>query len=252
MIKPHGSDSLMPLLVDDPARLEALRAEAADMPSMTLSSAAAANAVMLGAGYFTPLQGFMNKADALAVAEHMKTGSGIFWPVPVVNLTADGNGILPGARIALRDPNVAGHPVIAIQDVEAVEVLSEEDVDFIAQQVYRTNDEAHPGVATFASLGRVLVSGPIEVLNLSYFETDFPETFRTAVEIRSEIEKCGWERVVAFQTRNPMHRAHEELCKMALEAVEADGILIHMLLGKLKPGDIPADVRDAAIPGLHE
>jgi sulfate adenylyltransferase len=252
MIKPHGSDSLMPLLVDDPARLEALRAEAADMPSMTLSSAAAANAVMLGAGYFTPLQGFMNKADALAVAEHMKTGSGIFWPVPVVNLTADGNGVLPGARIALRDPNVAGHPVIAIQDVEAVEVLSEEDVDFIAQQVYRTNDEAHPGVATFASLGRVLVSGPIEVLNLSYFETDFPETFRTAVEIRSEIEKCGWERVVAFQTRNPMHRAHEELCKMALEAVEADGILIHMLLGKLKPGDIPADVRDAAIRKMVE
>ena len=252
MIKPHGSDSLMPLLVDDPARLEALRAEAADMPSMTLSSAAAANAVMLGAGYFTPLQGFMNKADALAVAENMKTGSGIFWPVPVVNLTADGNGVLPGARIALRDPNVAGHPVIAIQDVEAVEVLSEEDVDFIAQQVYRTNDEAHPGVATFASLGRVLVSGPIEVLNLSYFETDFPETFRTAVEIRSEIEKCGWERVVAFQTRNPMHRAHEELCKMALEAVEADGILIHMLLGKLKPGDIPADVRDAAIRKMVE
>ncbi len=252
MIKPHGSDSLMPLLVDDPARLEALRAEAADMPSMTLSSAAAANAVMLGAGYFTPLQGFMNKADALAVAEHMKTGSGIFWPVPVVNFTADGNGVLPGARIALRDPNVAGHPVIAIQDVEAVEVLSEEDVDFIAQQVYRTNDEAHPGVATFASLGRVLVSGPIEVLNLSYFETDFPETFRTAVEIRSEIEKCGWERVVAFQTRNPMHRAHEELCKMALEAVEADGILIHMLLGKLKPGDIPADVRDAAIRKMVE
>lgn len=252
MIKPHGSYSLMPLLVDDPARLEALRAEAADMPSITLSSAAAANAVMLGAGYFTPLQGFMNKADALAVAEHMKTGSGIFWPVPVVNLTADGNGILPGARIALRDPNVAGHPVIAIQDVETVEVLSEEDVDFIAQQVYRTNDEAHPGVATFASLGRVLVSGPIEVLNLSYFETDFPETFRTAVEIRSEIEKCGWERVVAFQTRNPMHRAHEELCKMALEAVEADGILIHMLLGKLKPGDIPADVRDAAIRKMVE
>ena len=252
MIKPHGSDSLMPLLVDDPARLEVLRAEAADMPSMTLSSAAAANAVMLGAGYFTPLEGFMNKADTLAVAEHMKTGSGIFWPVPVVNLTADCNGILPGARIALRDPNVAGHPVIAIQDVEAVEAVSAEDVDFIAQQIYRTNDEAHPGVATFASLGRVLVSGPIEVLNLSYFETDFSETFRTAVEIRSEIEKRGWERVVAFQTRNPMHRAHEELCKMALEAVEADGILIHMLLGKLKHGDIPADVRDAAIRKMVE
>ena len=130
----------------------------------------------------------------------------------MVNLTADGNGISPGARIALRDPNVAGHPVIAIQDVEAVEALSKEDVDFIAQQVYRTNDEAHPGVATFASLGRVLVSGPIEVLNLSYFETDFSETFRTAVEIRSEIEKRGWN---VWSPSRPEIRctAHEELCK---------------------------------------
>jgi sulfate adenylyltransferase len=252
MIKPHGGDSLIPLLVEEPARLKALQAEAVNLPSLMLSSAAAANAVMLGAGYFTPLKGFMGKADALNVAEHMHTCSGLFWPVPVVNLTTEGAGLAPGSRLALRDPNVAGNPVIAIQDVEAVEVLSDEEVDFIAQHVYRTNDDTHPGVSTFASLGRVVVSGPIEVLNLSYFETDFPDTFRTAVEIRADIEKRGWKRVVAFQTRNPMHRAHEELCKMALEAVNADGILIHMLLGKLKPGDIPADVRDAAIRKMVE
>ena len=252
MIKPHGGDSLIPLLVEEPARLKALQAEAVNLPSIMLSSAAAANAVMLGAGYFTPLKGFMGKADALNVAEHMHTCSGLFWPVPVVNLTTEGEGLAPGSRLALRDPNVAGNPVIAIQDVEAVEVLSDEEVDFIAQHVYRTNDDTHPGVSTFASLGRVVVSGPIEVLNLSYFETDFPNTFRTAVEIRADIEKRGWQRVVAFQTRNPMHRAHEELCKMALEAVNADGILIHMLLGKLKPGDIPADVRDAAIRKMVE
>ena len=156
LITPHGAASLTPLIATG-QRLADLERESAMLPSITLSSAAAANAVMLGAGYFTPLQGFMNKSDTLAVAEHMKTESSIFWPVPVVNLTPDGNGISPGARIALRDPNVAGHPVIAIQDVEAVEALSEEDVDFIAQQVYRTKDEAHPGVATFASLGRVLV-----------------------------------------------------------------------------------------------
>jgi len=214
---------------------------------MMLSSAAASNAVMLGAGYFTPLEGFMGKADALNVARDMHTSKGLFWPVPVLNLTTEGQDIAPGSRLALRDPNVAGNPVIAIQDVQAVEELSQDDVDFITQQVYRTTDKSHPGVSTFASLGRVVVSGPIEVLNLSYFETDFPETFRTAVDIRAEIEKREWKNVVAFQTRNPMHRAHEELCKMALEAVDADGILIHMLLGKLKPGDIPADVRDAAI-----
>ena len=252
MIRPHGSDSLMPLLVEEPARLKALQEEAVNLPSMMLSSAAAANAVMLGAGYFTPLKGFMGKADALNVAEHMHTDSGLFWPVPVLNLTTEGEAPAPGSRLALRDPNVEGNPVIAIQDVEAVEELSDDEVGFIAQHVYRTNDETHPGISTFASLGRVVVSGPIEVLNLSYFETDFPATFRTAVEIRADIEKRGWRRVVAFQTRNPMHRAHEELCKMALEAVDADGILIHMLLGKLKPGDIPADVRDAAIRKMVE
>jgi sulfate adenylyltransferase len=90
------------------------------------------------------------------------------------------------------------------------------------------------------------------VLNFSYFESEFPETFRTAYQIRREMEDLGWERVVAFQTRNPMHRAHEELCRMAYETVHADGILIHMLLGKLKAGDIPADVRDAAIRKMVE
>ncbi|HCX88539.1 MAG TPA: sulfate adenylyltransferase [Gammaproteobacteria bacterium] len=252
MIRPHGCDFLMPLLVDNPARLKVLQEEAAYLPSMMLSSAAAANAVMLGAGYFTPLAGFMDKADALRVARDMRTSKGLFWPVPVLNLTTEGQDIAPGSRLALRDPNVAGNPVIAIQDVQAVEELSQDDVDFIAQQVYRTTDQAHPGVSTFASLGRVVVSGPIEVLNLSYFQSDFPDTFRSAVDIRAEIEKRGWNNVVAFQTRNPMHRAHEELCKMALEAVDADGVLIHMLLGKLKPGDIPADVRDAAIRKMVE
>ena len=122
----------------------------------------------------------------------------------------------------------------------------------ICKKIFGTTDLSHPGVATFSSLGKYAIAGPIEVLNLSYFETEFPDTFRTASAIRAEIKERGWETVVAFQTRNPMHRAHEELCKMAQEAVSADGILIHMLLGKLKPGDIPADVRDAAIRKMVE
>lgn len=101
-------------------------------------------------------------------------------------------------------------------------------------------------------MGRVCVSGPIQVLHFSYFQDDFPDTFRTAVEIRNEIAERGWNKVVAFQTRNPMHRAHEELCRMALEQLDADGLVIHMLLGKLKPGDIPAPVRDAAIRKMAE
>jgi sulfate adenylyltransferase len=251
MIKPHGSDELNPLFVYDTEKRHALIAEAEGLPSMLLNSAAAANAVMLGGGYFNPLGGYMNLADAMSVADSMQTTSGLFFPVPVVNLT-DESGIEAGSRIALRDPNVEGNPVLAIMDVEAVEAVTDEQISGMAEKIFRTLDENHPGVATFSGLGRTMLSGPIQVLSFSYFQTDFPDTFRTAVEIRNEIAEHGWEKVVAFQTRNPMHRAHEELCRMAMEDLGADGILIHMLLGKLKPGDIPADVRDASIRKMVE
>ena len=222
-------------------------AEAEELPSLLLNSAAAANAVMLGAGYFSPLDGFMNLPDALLVAEKMRTATGLFWPIPVLNLSTDA-GVIDGAsRIALRDPNRPGQPVLAVQDVESVALIEEEDFDFITERVYGTLDEKHPGVQTFRRLGRHLVAGPIEVLSYSYFEEDFPGTFRSAGSIRAEIAERGWSKVVAFQTRNPMHRAHEELCKMAQESTGADGVLIHMLLGRLKAGDIPASVREEAI-----
>jgi sulfate adenylyltransferase len=246
MIKPHGSDELNPLFVYDTQQRHALIAEAETLPSILLNSAAAANAVMLGGGYFNPLTGYMNLADSLSVAEKMHTVDGLFFPVPIVNMTSE-SGVEAGTRIALRDPNVEGNPVLAIMDVEAVETVSDDQISFMSEKIFRTLDEKHPGVATFASLGRTLLSGPIQVLSFSYFQADFPDTFRTAVEIRNEIAEHGWDKVVAFQTRNPMHRAHEELCRMALEQLGADGVLIHMLLGKLKPGDIPADVRDASI-----
>ena len=245
LIAPHGADELRPLIVDDARRGE-LEAEALTLPSLMLSSAAAANAVMMGAGYFTPLTGYMNRADALSVAESMRTTDGLFWPVPVVNL-AESCPVEAGQRLALTDPNREGQPLLAVMTVEAIETLSDEDVATILDKVFRTDDPEHPGVAAFTAQGRTVISGPIEVLNYSYFEEDFPDTFRTAMAIRSEIAERGWERVVAFQTRNPMHRAHEELCRMAMEDLSADGVLIHMLLGKLKPGDIPADVRDASI-----
>lgn len=252
MIEPHGSKVLQPLFVEDPAERRELAREAESLPSLLLNSAAAANAVMLGAGYFSPLPGYMNLAEALSVAEYMRLPGGLFWPVPCLNLTQDVSGIKDAPRIALRDPNVEGHPVIAVQEVRAIETLTDEQRNFIAQSVFRTLDASHPGVSTFMGLGAHAVSGPIRVLNYSYFERDFPDTFRTAPQIRQAIAERGWKKVVAFQTRNPMHRAHEELCKMAKDAVNADGVLIHMLLGKLKPGDIPAKVRDAAIRKMVE
>lgn len=247
MIKPHGADALRPLLVTETEQRDRLIAEAESLPSLLLSSAAAANAVMLGGGYFTPLSGYMNVADAMSVARKMHTVGGLFWPVPILNLTNNVAAIEGAQRIALRDANVDGNPVLAIMDVDAIEKISTEQLAEITEQVYGTTDDAHPGVAEFIAQGDYCVSGPIQVLNLSYFETEFAGTFKTAVEIRDDIEARGWNKVVAFQTRNPMHLAHEELCRIAMERLDADGIAIHMLLGKLKEGDIPAPVRDACI-----
>ncbi len=247
MIKPHGSNELMPKIVSTEEEKIALLDAAQSMKKITVNSAAAANLVMLGAGYFSPLDGFMEKKDVIAVANKMQLDDGLFWPTPVVNLTNQELEITEGESIALIDPNVEGEQIIAIQAINKIEKLSDDEINNIVNKVYGTNDKSHPGVQTFYEQGNILISGSVNVINFSYFEKDFGETFRTAMQIRTSIEAKGWKNVVAFQTRNPMHRAHEELCRMAGERVDADGILIHMLLGKLKPGDIPADVRDTAI-----
>ncbi len=252
MIKPIGSDTLTPLFVYDTEKHHELMREAESLPSVVISSQSAGNAVMMGGGYFTPLKGFMTVGDAVGCAQSMQMSDGSFFPVPVLCLLESVDEIKDVKRIALRDPNMEGNPVLAIMDITAIEEVSDDQMQMMTEKVYGTLDVDHPGVAAFNSQGRMAVSGPIEVLHFSYFQDDFPDTFRTAVEIRNEIMERGWKKIVAFQTRNPMHRAHEELCKMAMDGIEADGVVIHMLLGKLKPGDIPAPVRDAAIRKMAE
>jgi sulfate adenylyltransferase len=252
LIAPHGSDSLKPLYIEDSSERNSLIKASENMPHLLLNSAAAANAVMLGAGYFTPLDGYMDKKNATSVSENMITSDGLFWPVPIINLSKNIDGINVGDEIALLDPNVEGNPVLAIQKVSAIEKLSSEEVESMADKIFGTTDKEHPGVANFLSLGNNLISGKIKVLNFSYFPKEFPGTFATAPEIREMLSKAGWSTTVAFQTRNPMHRAHEELCKMALDRINADGVLIHMTLGKLKAGDIPGDIRNAAIAKMVE
>ena len=252
MIKPHGSAKLNPLFVYDKEKHDKLTQEASCLPSLVMNSSAAANAVMLGAGYFNPLKGYMNLKDTLSVAKTLHTTQGLFWPTPIINFTDDISEIKSAKRIALRDPNTQGHPVMAIMDVDDIELVSDEAIQAVAKEIFGTADPKHPGFSTFSSLGHHLISGKIEVLNFSYFKHDFPNTFRTAQEIRDEIQARGWEKVVAFQTRNPMHRAHEELCRMAMERLDADGVIVHMLLGKLKQGDIPASVRDDCIRKMVE
>lgn len=252
MIKPHGSTQLNSLYIEDATERAAQLKRAETLPSLLLNSAAAANAVMLGAGYFNPLSGYMNLEDALSVAESMHTTAGLFWPIPILNLTYAADGIKVGDEVALRDPNQANHPVMATLIVETVETVTVNQLETMAQHIFGTLDPNHPGVATFLGLGNTLLSGSVQVLSYSYFADDFPNTFQTARQIREDIQRRGWETVVAFQTRNPMHRAHEELCRMAMERLDADGCVVHMLLGQLKAGDIPADVRDACIRKMVE
>jgi sulfate adenylyltransferase len=252
MIKPIGSDELQPRFVYDSEEHHKLMQEAETLPSVIISSQAAGNAVMMGGGYFNPLKGFMNVADAMGAAENMILTDGSFFPVPVMCLLESADAIGDAKRIALRDPNMDGNPVLAIMDVEAIETVSDEQMAVMTDKVYGTDDSEHPGVSAFNGQGKTAVSGPIQVLHFSYFQDDFPDTFRTAVEIRNEIKERGWKKVVAFQTRNPMHLAHEELCHMAMDRLGCDGLVIHMLLGKLKKGDIPAPVRDAAIRKMVE
>ena len=252
LISPHGADSLKPLFVTNDAERANLKKESEGLPSTIVSSATAGNAVMLAAGYFTPLDGYMNKADALSVGQSMQTTSGLFWPTPVLNLVKYAENFKVGDRVALLDPNVDGTPVLAIQTIQSIDTFTADELSTLTGQIFGTTDPEHPGVEAFNSQGNIALAGPIQVLNYSYFESDFPDTFRTATQIRDDITANGWNRVVAFQTRNPMHRAHEELCHMAMERLNADGLVIHMLLGKLKPGDIPAPVRDAAIRKMIE
>ena len=243
LIKPYGSDELLTPLKEIGVNL----ADVEQMPKFLLNDSAIANVVMLGSGYFNPLQGFMNKTEAISVCDELRTLNGLFWPIPVLNITREMPDFKIGEKVALLDSSQDHNPCIAIMNISDVEFLSDQDLNYFCIRIFGTNDCNHPGVNKFKKLGNYLVSGSIEVSQLSTFPMDHPDTFRTASQLREIITDLGWRKIVAFQTRNPMHRAHEEVCRIACERINADGLIIHMLLGKLKEGDIPAKTRDECI-----
>ena len=243
LIKPYGSNELLTPFKEIGVNL----ADVEQMPKFLLNDSAIANVVMLGSGYFNPLQGFMNKTEALSVCDEFRTLNGLFWPIPVLNITREMPDFKIGEKVALLDSSQDHNPCIAIMNISDVEFLSDQDLNYFCMRIFGTNDCNHPGVNKFKKLGNYLVSGSIEVSQLSTFPMDHPDTFRTASQLREIITDLGWRKIVAFQTRNPMHRAHEEVCRIACERINADGLIIHMLLGKLKEGDIPAKIRDECI-----
>jgi sulfate adenylyltransferase len=244
LVKPHGGGELKPLLLEGDA-LAAEKARAASLPKVTVTSREAGDIIMMGIGGFTPLTGFMTHADWEGVCDGMKMASGLFWPIPITLSTdeATANSISEGDSIALADSE-SGEILATMQVTEKYSI----DKKHECMMVYKTTDEEHPGVKMVMEQGAVNLAGPIKVLSQGGFPEAYGDQFMTPAQTRAEFEKRGWNTIACFQTRNPMHRSHEYLAKIAIETL--DGVLIHSLLGKLKPGDIPADVRSAAIGKL--
>ncbi|HJS38700.1 MAG TPA: hypothetical protein VJ789_11305, partial [Burkholderiales bacterium] len=221
LVKPHGGGSLKPLMLAGEA-LAAERARAASLPKLRVSSREKGDLIMLGIGGFTPLAGFMTRADWDGVCDGYRTASGLFWPIPIT-LSADdvvADGIRTGAEIALMDPD--GDDVLATMRVTEKFRI---DKAHECMSVFRTTDAAHPGVKLVMQQGDVNLAGPVKVLSDGGFKAKYGTLFMTPAETRAEFERLGWSRVAAFQTRNPMHRSHEYLAKVAIET--CDGVLVH-------------------------
>ncbi len=246
LVTPHGGGALKPLMPVGEA-LIAERAHAVTLPRVRVSSRERGDLIMLGIGGFTPLDGFMSRADWEGVCESYRTSTGLFWPIPIT-LSVDvatAASIQPGSEIALFDPE-NGETIATMRVAEKYTIDRARE----CQAVFRTTDPAHPGVKMVMQQPEVNLAGPVKVLTDGGFKAKYGALFMTPAETRAEFERLGWSRVAAFQTRNPMHRSHEYLAKVAIEV--CDGVLVHSLLGNLKPGDIPADVRTDAICVLIE
>ncbi len=246
LVNPHGGGGLNALLLEGNA-LKAEQDRSKKLTQIKVSSREKGDIIMFGIGGFTPLNGFMTHADWSGVCDGMKTANGLFWPIPITlsvdKATAD--TLKTGQEVALTDPENG--------EILATMMISEKYVINKAHEctmVFTTTDPKHPGVKMVMEQGDVNLAGSIKVLSQGGFPEKYPELFKTPAQTREIFTKMGWSKIACFQTRNPMHRSHEYLAKIAIEV--CDGVLIHSLLGNLKPGDIPAEVRAKAIGMLIE
>jgi sulfate adenylyltransferase len=244
LIAPHGSLSLKPLLVNAEERGEPF-ARASGLPAIPLSTRELSDLYMLGMGAYTPLTGFMGEADWRGCCRDMTLSDGLFWPIPITVSCDVGTvqNIKLGQDVALFDP-VAGEVVgqLTVEEIYSI------DKNFECEHVFLTTDPAHPGVRKVLDQGEFNLAGPVKVFSEGHFPRTYAGLYLRPNETRALFESNGWSTVAAFQTRNPMHRSHEYLAKIAIEI--CDGILIHQVLGALKPGDIPAETRVDAINAL--
>ena len=245
LVSPHGG-VLRPLLLTGDAHAEAA-ARAGSLKQIRISSRESSDLVMLGMGAFSPLDGFMRKADYLGSAKDMRLADGTLWPIPITLsvTTEQASSIVEGEEITLVDDDTG--------EIMAVMIVEEKygyDKALECRQVFSTDDEAHPGVAKVMAQGDVLLGGPLQTLSEGPWPAEYGAAYLRPEESRALFDEKGWATVSAFQTRNPIHRAHEYCTKIALELT--DGLFIHPLVGKLKAGDIPADIRMACYNVLLE
>ena len=242
LISPHGADELKILLLEGAEReAEAKRAES--LTKVVMTTRETGDLIMLGIGGFTPLEGFMGEADWKGVCADMKMANGVFWPIPVT-LSHD-EKVDAGTEICL----ISGETDEIMGTMKVTECYRI-DKDFECKNVFGTTEADHPGVKVVQAQKAYNLAGPVKVVSESYFPEEFGDIYMRPAESRKVFEDKGWKTIAALQLRNPMHRSHEYLAKIALEV--SDGIFIHQLVGKLKPGDIPADVRVNCINTLTE
>jgi sulfate adenylyltransferase len=243
LVPPHGSPELKPLLLEG-AALDAEKKKARGLKKVPLTSRETGDLIMMGIGGFTPLDGFMGKADWQGVCDKFLMADGGFWPIPIT-LSTDDEGIKAGDKIALYDSET-GDLVGSMEVTEKYTI----DKDHECKTVFGTTDTEHPGVQKVAAQAKYNLAGPVKIFTELYYPEQFKEIYHRPWESRAIFEEKGWTDVAALQLRNPMHRSHEFLAKIAVEVM--DGVYIHQLVGKLKAGDIPADVRVRAINALVE
>jgi sulfate adenylyltransferase len=246
LMPPHGRGELMPLLLPEAKRVERLR-RAQGLIQVPMTSRETSDFLMLAMGAYTPLAGFMGHDDWRGCCVDMKLSSGLFWPIPITLSCAKD----VADRIAIEET-----VVLVAQDsgetMGELEVMEKYTIDksLECQHVFRTVDPRHPGVAKVMDQGEVNLGGRITALSEGTYPHQYKGLYYRPAETRALFAERGWSRVAAFQTRNPMHRSHEYLAKIAIEV--CDGVLIHQVLGALKVGDVPAEVRIKAIDVLTE
>ena len=245
LVSPHGRSTLLPLIAPE-QELAAVERHARKLFQIPMNSREKSDLLLMAMGAYTPIKGFVGEADWTNICANMRLDDGLFWPIPITLSVAKSlaMNIAIGDEVVLVDPEDNDLPMAILTVTEKYRP----DLEFECKHVFGTTNKAHPGVKNILTQKEVNLGGKIVVFEEGNFPKIFKNLYLRPEKSRAMFQRLGWSRIAAFQTRNPMHRSHEHLVKIAMEVTH--GVFVHQVLGKLKPGDIPAEVRVKAIDVL--